>query len=216
MDTLTASTGALASKTLGDAIYTEDRERQLADLGATATRSRARSGSRSGAPSRRHRRSTRSRRRTGSTRRTACSTRRRRSPSVPSAADDEELKKINHIVVIYEENHSFDNLYGGWEGVNGLANADAAHTTQVNEAGNAYACLKQDDVNLQARRAAGDLLGRDAGHAGGRSEPLHEHAVHDRRLHRPDGHDVPAEPAASGSPPNGSLKGTGLARRLHA
>ena len=33
--------------------------------------------------------------------------------------------KINHIVVIYEENHSFDNLYGGWEGVNGLANADA-------------------------------------------------------------------------------------------
>ena len=50
--------------------------------------------------------------------------------------------------MIYEENHSFDNLYGGWEGVNGLANADAAHTTQVNQAGNEYACLKQDDVNL--------------------------------------------------------------------
>ena len=32
-----------------------------------------------------------------------------------------KLEKINHIVVIYEENHSFDNLYGGWEGVNGLA-----------------------------------------------------------------------------------------------
>ena len=31
------------------------------------------------------------------------------------------LAKMNHIVVIYEENHSFDNLYGGWEGVNGLA-----------------------------------------------------------------------------------------------
>ena len=30
------------------------------------------------------------------------------------------LAKVNHIVVIYEENHSFDNLYGGWEGVNGL------------------------------------------------------------------------------------------------
>src|SRR5207249_2590491 len=29
------------------------------------------------------------------------------------------LAKVNHIVVIYEENHSFDNLYGGWEGVNG-------------------------------------------------------------------------------------------------
>jgi phospholipase C len=58
------------------------------------------------------------------------------------------LHKVKHIVVIYEENHSFDNLFGGWEGVNGLANADAAHTTQVNQAGNAYSCLKQVDVNL--------------------------------------------------------------------
>ena len=33
--------------------------------------------------------------------------------------------------------------------MNGLSNADAAHTTQVNEAGNAYTCLKQNDVNLQ-------------------------------------------------------------------
>ena len=37
----------------------------------------------------------------------------------------DQLRKINHIVVIYEENHSFDNLYGTWEGVNGLANANA-------------------------------------------------------------------------------------------
>jgi acid phosphatase len=55
---------------------------------------------------------------------------------------------VKRIVVIYEENHSFDNLYGGWEGVNGLANADRAHTTQVNQAGTPYTCLKQDDVNL--------------------------------------------------------------------
>ena len=25
------------------------------------------------------------------------------------------LSKVKHIVVIYEENHSFDNLYGGWD-----------------------------------------------------------------------------------------------------
>ena len=25
-----------------------------------------------------------------------------------------KLDKIKHVVVIYEENHSFDNLYGGW------------------------------------------------------------------------------------------------------
>ena len=52
------------------------------------------------------------------------------------------LDKVDHIVVVYEENHSFDNLYGGWEGVNGRANADAAHTTQVNQQGAPYGCLK--------------------------------------------------------------------------
>src|SRR5947209_13553525 len=60
----------------------------------------------------------------------------------------DQLSKINHIVVIYEENHSFDNLYGGWEGVNGRANADAAHTTQIGQAGVPYTCLLQNDVNL--------------------------------------------------------------------
>src|SRR5258708_27979652 len=58
------------------------------------------------------------------------------------------LNDINHIVVIYEENHSFDNLYGGWEGVNGLAGADAAHTTQIGQDGSAYSCLLQNHVNL--------------------------------------------------------------------
>src|SRR3982750_1496356 len=65
-----------------------------------------------------------------------------------AARGGDQLQKINHIVVIYEENHSFDNLYGSWEGVNGLANADAAHTTQVDQNGNAYTCLRQNDVNL--------------------------------------------------------------------
>jgi acid phosphatase len=60
------------------------------------------------------------------------------------------LSKINHFVIIYEENHSFDNLYGGWEGVNGLKNADAAHTTQVDQNGVPYTCLRQNDVNLAA------------------------------------------------------------------
>jgi phospholipase C len=61
---------------------------------------------------------------------------------------DDQLSKINHIVVIYEENHSFDNLYGRWEGVDGLANADAAHTIQVGQGGVPYTCLLQNDVNL--------------------------------------------------------------------
>ncbi|MDX6702759.1 MAG: hypothetical protein QOF26_2985, partial [Baekduia sp.] len=58
--------------------------------------------------------------------------------------------KVGHIVVIYAENHSFDNLYGGWEGVNGLAAADPAHTTQVGQNGTPYSCLLQNDVNLTA------------------------------------------------------------------
>jgi acid phosphatase len=65
-----------------------------------------------------------------------------------NGSGNDRLQRINHIVVIYEENHSFDNLYGGWEGVNGHADADAAHTTQVNQAGAAFGCLLQNDVNL--------------------------------------------------------------------
>lgn len=61
---------------------------------------------------------------------------------------ERSLDRIKHIVVIYEENHSFDNLYGGWEGVNGLSGADTAHTRQVTQDGAPYKCLKQNDVNL--------------------------------------------------------------------
>jgi acid phosphatase len=61
------------------------------------------------------------------------------------ASTDTKFDGIDHIVVIYEENHSFDNLYGGWEGVNGRANAT---TLQVDQFGNTYSCILQNDVNL--------------------------------------------------------------------
>jgi acid phosphatase len=67
----------------------------------------------------------------------------------------QELARVKHVVVIYEENHSFDNLYGGWEGVNGLSNATAAQKTQVNQAGAPYTCLMQLDVNLAAVQPQG-------------------------------------------------------------
>jgi acid phosphatase len=69
-------------------------------------------------------------------------------PIAAAPGRSDPLSRIKHIVVIYEENHSFDNVYGGWEGVNGVANADAAHTTQIGPGGTAYNCLLQDDVNL--------------------------------------------------------------------
>src|SRR5829696_4750171 len=58
------------------------------------------------------------------------------------------LDQIDHFVVVYQENHSFDNLYGKWEGVDGLDDADAAQTTQVDQHGQPYDCLLQNDANL--------------------------------------------------------------------
>src|ERR1700719_3980453 len=55
---------------------------------------------------------------------------------------------VQHIVVIYEENHSFDNLYGGWEGVNGRSAATPTQAVQISQGGLAYTCLLQNDVNL--------------------------------------------------------------------
>src|SRR3569623_1757745 len=61
---------------------------------------------------------------------------------------------IRHLVVIYQENHSFDNLYGGWDAIegqtpNGRANATAGNITQVRQDNTtAYGCLYPLDVNL--------------------------------------------------------------------
>jgi acid phosphatase len=76
-----------------------------------------------------------------------------------------KLDKIQHIVVIYEENHSFDNLYGGWEGVNGRSNADAARTNQIGENGLLYNCLLQNDVNLTSPPQPADCTDTSTGTA---------------------------------------------------
>src|SRR5438132_13435754 len=66
--------------------------------------------------------------------------------AVRAANQQTAFGDINHVVVIYEENHSFDNLYGAWEGVNGRANA--TNSSQVAQDGSTYGCLLQNDVNL--------------------------------------------------------------------
>ncbi|HTR19345.1 MAG TPA: acid phosphatase [Gemmatimonadales bacterium] len=53
---------------------------------------------------------------------------------------DQDLDRLQHIVVIYLENHSFDNLYGEFAGANGLANAGAT-STQVDGTGTPFATL---------------------------------------------------------------------------
>jgi phospholipase C len=153
LDTLTASTGALASNTAGDATYA-DTEAKLAQLGsdrdALAAQIRlALWNAEFNGVKIDHARARDWIDQAGTlldrARALAATFR-----SVPDEKDAKDLSKIDHIVVIYEENHSFDNLYGGWEGVNGLANADAAHTIQRNQFGVAYTCLKQNDLNLTA------------------------------------------------------------------
>jgi LPXTG-motif cell wall-anchored protein len=62
--------------------------------------------------------------------------------AIGSPARAQSPNPINHIVVIYLENHSFDNLYGTFPGANGIANAGAA-ATQVDKEGNLYATLPQ-------------------------------------------------------------------------
>jgi phospholipase C len=48
---------------------------------------------------------------------------------------------IKHVVVIYLENHSFDNLYGQFAGANGLSNASSSNIVQLDSAGAAYSSL---------------------------------------------------------------------------
>src|SRR3954470_5504294 len=43
---------------------------------------------------------------------------------------DDKLAKIDNIVVIYAENHSFDNLYGLFPGANGIARTKPEQTVQ--------------------------------------------------------------------------------------
>ena len=86
---------------------------------------------------------------------TTSATTRAATRSVPttSAARPALPGGYKHLVVIYQENHSFDDLYGHWgrvhgQQVRGLGQASAARRTQVAQDGTPYQCLPQNDVNL--------------------------------------------------------------------
>ncbi len=70
----------------------------------------------------------------------ACAPDRASAPSPTISTDREQvqvqpgLARLQHVVVIYLENHSFDNLYGEFPGANGLSN-DAGSVAQVDSAG---------------------------------------------------------------------------------
>ncbi|HEY2993562.1 MAG TPA: alkaline phosphatase family protein [Methylomirabilota bacterium] len=62
----------------------------------------------------------------------ACAT----TPRAPSA-----LTGIDHVIVIYQENWSFDGLFGKFPGANGIARASATSIAQTDKAGRPYATL---------------------------------------------------------------------------
>jgi phospholipase C len=61
---------------------------------------------------------------------------------IPTAGAAGSVDKINHIIVIYQENWSFDSLYGQFPGANGIANAGDA-LKQVDKEGQPIATLPQ-------------------------------------------------------------------------
>jgi len=62
-------------------------------------------------------------------------------PAAPKPAPAEGLAKVGHILVIYLENHSFDNLYGLFPGAEGIAQARPENTLQVDGNGKVFEFL---------------------------------------------------------------------------
>src|SRR5262252_959003 len=63
-------------------------------------------------------------------------------PLPAAGAGSDVLSRVGHIVVIYQENWSFDSLYGKFPGARGLADAGNA-VKQVDVNGSPYTTLPQ-------------------------------------------------------------------------
>lgn len=82
------------------------------------------------------------------------------SVSAASMQDEWKLARINHIVVFYLENHSFDNVFGTFPGADGFAQA-GKKTIQVDSNGKPYETLPQVTNNGRAdSRFPADLANR--------------------------------------------------------
>src|SRR5262245_14768893 len=60
---------------------------------------------------------------------------------LPGGAAAAPADKINHVIVIYQENWGFDSLYGNFPGANGFASMGTV--TQVDKTGKPYTTLPQ-------------------------------------------------------------------------
>ena len=73
------------------------------------------------------------------------------------------LDKINHVIVIYQENWSFDSLYGEFPGANGIANAGATATAGRQERPALRHAAAAHRHQPEARRPRPALPGQPAG-----------------------------------------------------
>ncbi|HEV7148629.1 MAG TPA: alkaline phosphatase family protein [Pedococcus sp.] len=110
-----------------------------------------------------------------------------------------------HLVVIYEENHSFDNLYGSWGrvGADRVDGATAPSVPQVAQDGTRYGCLLQKDVNLATPPQPNTC--QDASHGVPASAFTNKAFTIDKYI-KPTDTTCPPEGVYA---PNGVLKGSG-------
>jgi phospholipase C len=65
------------------------------------------------------------------------------SPNPEASSSRAAVAKINHVVVIYLENRSFDNLYGEFPGADGIVALSPDRYRQIDSTGNPYTVLPQ-------------------------------------------------------------------------
>jgi len=121
--------------------------------------------------------------------------------------------RYDHLVVIYEENHSFDNLWGLWPGVNvnALQSPSARRARQQVDASvrrTVLPCLFQNDVNLATPPLAKECSGTKAdGSAFDSHFPNKPFAINDYLPPAAKTCYVPT-PAAPNAPTNGVAAGS--------
>lgn len=113
-----------------------------------------------------------------------------------------------NLVVIYEENHSFDNLYGSWGKV-GSDHVDGIQSVpQVAQNGTTYNCLLQNDVNLTSPSPLATTC-TDPAH-GIPASAFDNHVFTIDDYIQPDDTTCPKPEGARSVNDNGFLNGTGL------
>ena len=74
--------------------------------------------------------------------------------SGPAADATSRMARVKNVVVIYAENHSFDNMYGMFPGANGVANATPEQATQLGHDGKPLPEVAQASGDPRAERPA--------------------------------------------------------------